>query len=180
MSNRLTQHDRNSFISAVLNDVPMIDYDEQAREKVQKFALTLLPEGVSAALKAFPDWFMVTMYISLPGTLNNCSVTAKDRNEFDKQLKANKKLWAELVAMEKAKNAQGTIRSNLREKVRGLAYSCTTVNALETRAPEFKKYLGKSTPVVDRSVPVVQNIVADLAKAGWPKDQKKPAARKAA
>jgi hypothetical protein len=180
MSNRLTQHDRDSFIGAVLNDVPRIDYDEQAREKVQKFALSVIPEGVAAALKAFPDWFQVTAYVSLPGTLQNCSVTAKNRDEFDKQLKANKKLYAELVAMEKAKNAQGKVLNDLRDKVKGLAFSCTTVNALETRAPEFKKYLGKSSPIVDRSVPVVQNIVADLVKAGWPKDQKKPAARKAA
>lgn len=180
MSTRLTQHDRQAFISAVMDDVPYVDYDEQAREKVQKFALSKLPEGVAASIKAFPDWFQVALYVYLPGTLNNINVVAKNREEFDKMLKADKKLWAELVAMDKAKIAQHTIRQTLRDKVKGLAFSCTTVAALETRAPEFKKYLGKSTPVVDRSVPAVQNIVADLVKAGWPKDQKKPAQRKAA
>lgn len=179
MSARLTTYSRNAFIQAVMDDVPHVDYSEQAREKVQKFALTKLPAGVAAALKAFPDWFDVKAYTSLPGTLSNCYVVARERSEFDKLLKADKKLWAELEAMEKANSAQSQTRQALRDKVKGLAYSCTTVSALQTRAPEFAKYIPGASAPLDRSGPVVQNIVADLVAAGWPKG-KKPATRKAA
>jgi hypothetical protein len=178
MSARLTTYSRNAFIQAVMDDVPLVDYSEQAREKVQKFALSKLPAGVAAALKAFPDWFDVKAYISLPGVLANCYVVHRNRDELDKLLKADKKLWPELEAMAKAASAQAATRQALREKVKALAYSCTTVSALQTKAPEFAKYISGASAPVDRSVPVVQNIVADLVAAGWPKG-KKPATRKA-
>jgi hypothetical protein len=181
MSARLTTYARNAFISAVMDDVPHVDYNEQAREKVQKFALSKLPVGVATALKAYPDWFQVQVqvYATLPGVLANCMVAHKDRNEFDKLLKADKKLWAELEGMAKAAGAQSDVRNALRQKVKGLAYSCTTVKALAERAPEFAKYISGAPTPEDRTVPVVQNIVADLVAAGWPKG-KKPTTRKAA
>jgi hypothetical protein len=178
MSTRLTTYSRNAFIKAVMDDVPHVDYNEQAREKVQKFALSKLPAGVAAALKAHPDWFQVQCYITLPGALANCVVAHKDRNAFDKLLRADKKLWSELEAMAKAAAAQSDAHNALRGKVKALAYSCTTVSALQTKAPEFVKYIPGTSAPVDRSVPVVQNIVADLVAAGWPKG-KKPATRKA-
>lgn len=176
---RLTNSSRNAFVAAVMDDVPFIDYNEQARVKVQKFALTKLPAGVAAALKAFPDWFDVKAHIILPGTLSNCYVAARERSEFDKVLRADKKLWAELEALEKANKDQAATRQALRDKVKGLAHCCATVNALQTRAPEFAKYVSGASSPPDRSVPVVQNIVADLVAAGWPKRNKLAAKKEA-
>jgi hypothetical protein len=180
MSARLTNYQRNVFVKAVMDDVPRVGYSEQAREKVQKFALSKLPAGVAAALKAHPDWFTVQVYVTLPGVLHNCMVAHKDRNEFDKLLRADKKLWAELEAMAKAESAQATAHQVLRDKVKGLAYSCTTVSALQTCAPEFAKYIPGASAPTDRTVPVVQNIVADLVAAGWPEGKKRVAKKKEA
>ena len=62
---------------------------------------------------------------------------------------------------------------SLREKLHGCAYAVTTRKALVDLLPEFEKYLPADDASVCRTLPVVQNVVSDFVKAGWPKDGKK-------
>lgn len=50
--------------------------------------------------------------------------------------------------------------------------ACTTLKALETTFPEFKKYFPTETQPT-KNLPALANVVADLSKLGWPKGEKK-------
>jgi hypothetical protein len=50
--------------------------------------------------------------------------------------------------------------------------ACTTLKALETNFPEFKKYFPTETQPT-KNLPALANVVADLSKLGWPKGEKK-------
>jgi len=47
-------------------------------------------------------------------------------------------------------------------------YACTTTKQLRELLPEFDRYLPAEEEKTLRTLPVVQNIVADFVKAGWP------------
>jgi len=50
--------------------------------------------------------------------------------------------------------------------------ACTTLKALETTFPEFKKYFPTETQPT-KNLPALANVVADLSKLGWPKGANK-------
>jgi hypothetical protein len=62
--------------------------------------------------------------------------------------------------------------TSLRTKIKGAAYACNTTKQLRELLPEFERYLPAEEEKTLRTLPVVQNIVADFVKAGWP-DKKK-------
>jgi hypothetical protein len=60
----------------------------------------------------------------------------------------------------------------VRDQLKAIVESCSTVKQLNDRLPEFKKYF----PTVEKPVanlPATANLVADLTKLGWPKGVKK-------
>ena len=48
--------------------------------------------------------------------------------------------------------------------------ACTTLKALETTFPEFKKYFPTEAQPT-KNLPALANVVADLSKLGWPKKE---------
>lgn len=177
---RLTNFDRSAFVAAVMLDVPSIDYSEIARVKLQKWAIDHLPPKLKPLYKEYGHMFKHDRLWSLPGNIGNVTIVGDDDAPVLRGMKADTAFWAEIEKVAADMKAQDAVQTALHSKVTGLINSCMTVKQLEERAPEFIKYLGKTTAEPNRTLPVVQNIVADLVKAGWPKDQKKPAARKAA
>jgi muconolactone delta-isomerase len=173
---KLTKLQRDAFISAVMNDVPMIDYRERARVALQKKAIDLLPAKLKALHKDFGHWFKTDIIWKMPGRLRNVSVVSHNDNETMKQMQADGDFWASIEEMARLDTEQDDARTALHSKLHAVIYSCTTVKQAHEQLPEFAKYLPDPDAPTDRSVPVVANLVADLTAAGWPKD-KKPAAR---
>ena len=63
---------------------------------------------------------------------------------------------------------------NLRKQLTAVIASCTTLKQAKKALPEFVKYLPEEPgSAIDRTLPVVGNLVADLSKAGWPKKDSK-------
>lgn len=60
--------------------------------------------------------------------------------------------------------AYAKARRQLESAVKG----CTTLKALETALPEFKKYYPTEAQPT-KNLPALANVVADLSKLGWPK-----------
>ena len=71
-----------------------------------------------------------------------------------------------------AEKEQEGIRASLKSQLKSAAHSVTTRKALAALLPEFEKYLPADEAAACKTLPVVQNIVADFAKAGWPKGKK--------
>ncbi|WP_186216029.1 Nmad5 family putative nucleotide modification protein [Burkholderia gladioli] len=176
---RLSTHHREAFVRAVMDDVPEIDFDEQARVLVQKWATAQLPAKLRALHREFSDYFQHES-VWLPGSLGNVMcVTNTGAGDTAKRIKEAPELHVRLNDLSRAKTKQADERRALRAKVTSAIGMCSTLKQAHERLPEFAKYLPAIEAATDRSVPVVANLVAELAAAGWPKD-KKPAARKAA
>lgn len=171
-SPRLTNYVRNAFVAAVMNDVPSVDYDEQARKLIDARLDELFQKafpGMSRSKAADTGWLNVNNLYT-PSGLRGIRTAAPDDCYF---IKKQPDLWAELEKLGAAANKQAKARDELRDKLRSIAYSYTTRKALAAALPELEKYL-PTEESTSRSLPVVTNVVADFVKAGWPKGAKQP------
>jgi hypothetical protein len=168
---KLTNNDRDIFVRTVLDDVPRIDYQELARAAIQKWAIAQLPPKLRALHKEFSHYFATKTVYRLPGNFS-CVVAVAIEN-IDEAMRADTVFWGSIVDLATAASAQCDRVDTLRAKIKAVIYACTTDKQARERLPEFADYLPSDTPTVDRSVPVIANLVADLTAAGWPKKKAK-------
>jgi len=163
---KLTNYDRDSFISSVLDDTPSINYNDQARNLVQKSAVAKAHQKIKAvyADNSLRGFLKFDKYYNMPYPLGSIRTldTEFKNEELDKQL-------SDLALKLKEQSA---IRDDLSAKVKAVIYSCSTLKQATERLPEFVKYLPKDRDGVTSGVPSVVNLVEDLIKAGWPKKSK--------
>lgn len=170
---KLTNYIRDAFITAAMQDVPKVDYDEQIRAEAVKVAVSMLPTKVQAAYKdKATRHYVSTMYLNVGG------VGLYVPGLHDEGKTVEKKVREVASAMLESRKAQEEARHELSRKLRAVAYSVTTRKALADALPEFAKYLPADEAAACRQLPVVANVVAEFVKAGWPKG-KKPATAKA-
>lgn len=166
---KLTNYIRDAFVTSVMADVPKVDYAEQARKTFLSAYLLTLPKQVQvmwASNELRP--YLVT---NTARRCNQCfMVPTNDRYSSDFSDPASVK--EELQSIYAAHDAQKATREKLRTSVHAAAYACTTSKALRELLPEFERYLPPEEEKTSRQLPVVQNIMADFVKAGWPADKK--------
>lgn len=79
----------------------------------------------------------------------------------------------EMMANRQGYADEHNMLNNLRKQLTAVIASCTTLKQAKEALPEFIKYLPKEPgSAIDRTLPVVGNLVADLVKAGWPAKKK--------
>lgn len=165
---RLTKHDKCAFVRAVLDDVPYVDYSEQARKLAMKHLISLLPGIVQQAYKEDPEWIR-TNCIKMPNYLQDFYGPALGytwHGDFPDELKE------QLRTLSDAAKEQSSTRKALEEKVTGLINSVTTLKAALKNFPEFAKYLPADRDAAGTANLPAANVIADLTNAGWPKDKK--------
>jgi hypothetical protein len=147
-----------------MDDVPQIDYREEIRIKLQTLAIKAMPDELRPLYKIYPDHFQHYFFYSGHG-LGSVKVVGPDSEE--KKLRSDTGYIELCEATEKQRERMAALKG----KVYGLIHSVQTAEALDKIAPEFSKYIAtaRDNPI-DRSVPAVANVVADLVKAGWPKE----------
>ena len=158
---KLTKTMRDAFVNQVMNDVPRVDYIEQARALVLKTVEDMLPPKVLAVWKdpqlnhfINTDWnFYYGITVTCPGR------TAWELPEHVDQ---------ELQRLVAANEAQTAKLDELRASIRAVAYSVTTTEKLRAVLPEFEKYI-PTKPEKATNLPALANIVAKFIEAGWPK-----------
>lgn len=163
---RLNTYDREAFVRAVMDDVPTVDYQQQAKDYVYAVLAPRLP----AKLKAVFDDKELRPSLDWKNWDLSCDVQGLSSVRWCHPFKLTPAERKHLDAIGEAAQAQSQSRSDLKVKVRATINSCTTLKQAKERLPEFEKYLpadrdGNGTA----SLPVVANLVADLTKAGWPK-----------
>jgi hypothetical protein len=162
---KLTNHDRAVFVRAVMDDVPQIDYNEQAQAIVEAAALRTLPADVAKLYgnKKLRGFLKTNVYYHTPGELRSVSIPINVTLEPAEDLA--------LEELAEGLGAQNALRAALKDKLLGAIHACSTLNVAKKMLPEFLQYLPQERQpnVADRSMPVVANVVADLVKAGWPK-----------
>lgn len=172
---KLTNTLRDAFIRAAMQDVPTVDYTEQARSLLMADSLAQLPPKVRAIAKDKDLSHFVESGGHHVCGLGYITVFRGRGSDF----KPSPEVDAKLDALKAAAAAQGQTTKDLRTKIKAVAYSVTTRKALADLLPEFAKYLPADEQAALRTVPVVTNVVTDFVKAGWPKGAK-PSAQRAA
>jgi len=165
---RLTNVIRDSFIRAVMQDLPSpVNYEEQVHKIYKDDAIEQMPAQLRpfALDKELSVWFDTSSVYSYNAPFSSTYVFTRRGYGYTMSETAKAKV-TELTAKAKAQQAE---RDALEEKLRGIAYGCTTRKILAEALPEFEKYLPADEPAACRSLPAVANLVADFTKAGWPK-----------
>lgn len=164
---KLTKYHREAFVSAVMNDVPKVSYEEAYIKLINDDMLATADKKVVAILQ---DKILRNLILSGHSTYCigsrwgaglSCVTyagyvpSAKTKAEVD-------------ALLEKLQNQDKT-KDEVRAKVYAAISGCSTVKVALERLPEFAKYL----PVEAEKgtmLPAIINLAADLAKMGWPKD----------
>ena len=168
---KLTNYIRDAFITAAMQDVPRVDYSEQARavaNKAIKDAFEKDFPGLDFEKTKQSGW-LPNIGIKMPNALMNLYGPAKSWDMLEKM----PKVWEKLTELSRKHGDQAQARGELERKLRAVAYSCSTRKALAEALPEFTDYLPADEAKAIRSLPVVANVVTDFVKAGWPKSVKK-------
>lgn len=162
---KLSASDRDAFVTAVMGDVPRIDYEGQAKDMVRAECVAKLPPKVRALWddKELRGFVRCDSYQHVYGFTGSVAVPPVGYTMTAATTKKVKALADKHAAQRKQRDA-------LRDKVKAVIQGCTTLKQARERLPEFAKYLPAergSTGATD--LPAVANVVADLTKAGWPK-----------
>ena len=145
-------------------DVPAIEYQEQARKLLLEDSLAQLPPKVRAIAKDKElSCFVHQIYSHSAGM--GAAVFCATTDAY----KPSPECSIKVATIKAAQQEQSDARKALQAKLRAVAYSVTTRKALCDALPEFEKYLPADAVAAMRSLPVVQNVVAEFVKAGWPK-----------
>ena len=173
---KLTKFMREAFVRAAMQDVPSVDYNEKARELVQKAAKEMMPPAIQKLVKAggAEVAYIRTGYLSMPGCLSNVTVYCRDAYPQLSELPTD--VQTQVREMAAAAKVQSEKRRELDAKLEAAAKSVTTRKALAELLPEFERYLPIDTPAACKTLPAIANVVAEFSKAGWPKGAKGGAA----
>lgn len=167
---------RDSFINAVMADVPVKDYQEQMIKITKKAIDDAMPKELKDAIKKNPsveNWLNKTYTTTPDGCPTVNYYKAADRWNDDWLKKTCPNEWKILEDLGKEKIKQEKNIDELRAKIRACAYSCNTRKQLLDMLPEFEKYLPENEAKTIQQFPLVANVVADFVKAGWPKSKVK-------
>jgi predicted house-cleaning noncanonical NTP pyrophosphatase (MazG superfamily) len=169
---RLTNFLRDSFIRAAMNDVPQVDYHEQAKKYAEEQLFKKLPKEIQALAKdkKLNEW-LNREYISMPVNISNFyGFTDKGNNGV---LKNIPEVWTKIEEFSRLIRQQSETYNALESRLRSVAYACTTRKQLLEALPEFEQYLPEEEAKAIATLPAVANVLSDFVKAGWPKNQPK-------
>lgn len=164
---RLTNYMRDAFVSAAMQDVPYVDYAEQAGAYARNYlkgAFSKVFPGIDMNNASVKDW-LDERSVKMPPEINNIYACAPGYCCLEDE----PTVWAYLISLSSKKREQDAVRHTLEAKLRAVARSCNTRKQLVDALPEMEKYLPEDEPAAMRTLPVVTNVVADFVNAGWPK-----------
>lgn len=167
---KLTNYLRNAFVSAVMQDVPIKDFDEEIDKVLVEAVAKELPETLRAAwldplLRCYFDARCLHLhgdfYVHIPAPLYSYDGS----NELCCRIKNA------LLPLAEQRAEARTTRQELHRKLEAVVAGCNTRKQLVEALPEFEKYAPKETEKL-AGLPAVSGVVADLVAAGWPKGGK--------
>lgn len=169
---KLTNHDKDTFVRAVMRDVPKVDYEEMFQIAANKLCRESMPPNLAAVW----DDKKLNAHIK-----RDCPCSPND-DDFPKKLYYDERLscytvlpvkWVDVpgaVRMQQAHIEQKRKLEALKSKVRGMIQGCSTLAQAKKLLPEFVKYLPDERKPKPQTVnlPMVANVAADLVAMGWP------------
>lgn len=170
---KLTKSDREAFVTAVMQDVPQIDYQELFQKTVLNDALAQMSKNIRAVYDSDESSVLDFQYYSSPFNSNLSSVSLRGfdgsrvcyKPSFDAQIKIDKII--------NDNNEQIDKIANLRTKVSSLITACQTLKAAKANLPaELLPYLPlERDPQTTANVPALLGVFDDLVALGFPKSK---------
>lgn len=168
---RLTNDMRDTFVEAVMRDIPNKENPgEEARKLVQAAYIEKLPKSVRAVYEnAETRGFLKTARPDNQPRSAWWSLYGGDIVPYDQLPAALRSKVEKLLAKASEQEKQ---RTEMRRRVRTAAYACTTRKQLVERFPEFEKWVPGAPVSATENLPADASLVADLVKLGWPNGKK--------
>ena len=163
---RLTKSDKDAFVLAVVQDIPKIDYQEQARAMIYEDSIAQLPAKVQAIARDKT----LSHYLEMGNHWHNPFGSVRVFEPRGTCYNSTKEVQAKVIELSKLHNEQEARLDEARAKLRGAIEPCTTLKIALERLPEFEQYLPKQQEKTIH-LPSIANLCADLATLGWPKDK---------
>ena len=160
---KLSQTLKKAFIASVMQDVPKVDYLEQAQKCARKHFERLMPQEILQVIQKYPDWFGNVGFYT-PNVFPNFYTKSPVGNYY--LFKNNEQAWEELLEITDAFEKQRFTRDALEAKLRGVVHGCNTLKQLKEALPEFEKYMPEENQPASQNLPALANIVADFKAAG--------------
>ena len=172
---RFTNTIRDQIVLKVFSDIE-IETHQQAQERLQKLVDADIKENGPKAVKNLwgtPD--QVYLNIRSASTKDYCEAGREiPRELFVSHLansKPSKPLVDTLIKETLSYVAKGNEQQAAKIKLQSALLSINTLKQFLETFPELAKYAPPEVGV-DRSVPAITNVMADLSKLGWPKGKK--------
>ena len=167
---KLTKVHKQAFVKAVMQDLPQVEYREQAYKLMQDFVTSRMPKEVRATYdnKDTRHWLQPqSRYIDAVGYIGYVGMSI---NEDSMKSPERDILVAELKQIEKLACAQREQLKAVEEKINAVIAGCGTRKVALARLPEFEKYLPTELEGATAGVPMITDLVVSLTSLGWPKD----------
>lgn len=155
---KLNKYQKEGIVRAIMNDVPKPDKANR-HKLVQAAVVKAMSPECRKVFNRTPD-ALATQHTGRL-TYDDCNYSTHSIVVGDAP---KEKLKDILKPYEDEDEAYRKAKDQLRAAVEG----CSTLKALETALPEFKKYFPTEQQPT-KNLPALANVVADLAKLGWPK-----------
>ena len=188
---KLSKAHKAEFVRAVLADVPTKNYPTQAEDLARKLCQAKYKElgldkvGVNRLkhagiyIRVWQEDGSDTVVAARPSDatrgyyLSNSFAQIGGNGLSDYEITEITNC-PEMMVIRQGYADERNMLNNLRKQLTAVIASCTTLKQAKEALPEFIKYLPEEPgSAVDRTLPVVGNLVADLSKAGWPKKDSK-------
>lgn len=169
---RLNRYHKQAFVDAVIQDVPTVDYDEQAQKLVRDAYFQEMPPEVKLIYenREMRDWLAIN-HVYMPRNLNCFYTYHRGPSSVPPR-----KIEEQLEELAQLKHDQKDKMRALRQKLDDLINSVSTRKQALELMPEFEKYLPKETDGTGvTNLPAIHNTVAELVRMGWPKGEEKAA-----
>jgi hypothetical protein len=164
---KIDKYVRQSIVKAIMADVPKPDKAKR-RADLQAAIVKAMSPAVRKVFKECPG-ALKTHYFG---------DVLYDGHRWDsRDLTVGDVPAAKLEELSKPYKDEDEAHSAAYCKLQGAIEGCTTRKALMTRLPEFEKYYPAEEAPMSKSVPALANVMADLAKLGWPKGKTQPATK---
>lgn len=173
---RLSKDHKEAFVTAVMDDVPKVDYSAQFAALVKQDMKDVAFPELRRALEHKDIYAML-----LGGYSTVCAPSVRQGNLTTHAYKAGissvstyrdyeMSAAASSAAMKISEAAadQYLRTRDLRAQVKAVINGCTTRKQAAERLPEFIKYLPEEM-APSTMLPAIANLAAELVKAGWPK-----------
>jgi len=170
---KLTNYLRNAFVSAVMQDVPIKDFDEEIDKVLVEAVAKELPEKLRAAwLDPLLRCYFDTRSLHLRGDFCvQVPTPLYMYNNSDDPTHPSYRIRNALLPLAEQRAEAKKARRELENKLHAVVAGCNTRKQLVEALPEFEKYAPQETAKL-AGLPAVSGVVADLVAAGWPKGGK--------